>query len=67
MQLFYIKKQLHLYVKEISVTISIHSVVPKGSTIGVLLLIIFVNNLPDALEALTLLFADGIKAVTRRA
>ncbi len=48
-------------------TISVHSGVPKGSTIGVLLLDAFVNNLPDALEALTLLFADGVKAVTRRA
>ncbi len=38
-----------------------HSGGPQGSVIGPLLFLLFVNDLPDALEALTLLFADDIK------
>ncbi len=34
---------------------------------GPLLIHLFVNDLPDALEALTLLFVDGVKMVNRRA
>ncbi len=34
--------------------------------ISSLLLLLFVNDLPDALEALTLLFADNVNMVTRR-
>ncbi len=33
--------------------------------IGPLLILLFVNDLPDVLEALTLLFADDVKVVTR--
>ncbi len=40
--------------------------VPQGSAIGPFLFILFVNDLPDALVALTLLFADDVKMVTPR-
>ncbi len=43
-----------------------HSGVPQGSVIGPLLFLLFVNDLLDVLEALTLLFADDDKMVTRR-
>ncbi len=43
-----------------------HSGVSQGSVIGPLLFLLFVNNLPDVLETLTLLFADDAKMVTRR-
>ncbi len=42
-----------------------HSGVPKGSVIGPLLFPLFVNDLTDILETLTLLFADDVKMVTR--
>ncbi len=43
-----------------------HSAVPQGSVIGRLLFRLFVNNLTDVLEALTLLIADDVKMVTWR-
>ncbi len=43
-----------------------HSGVPQVSVIDLLLFLMFVNDLPDALGALTLLFADDVKVVTRR-
>ncbi len=43
-----------------------HSDAPQGSVIGPLLFLLFVNDLPDILEALTLLFADDVEMVTRR-
>ncbi len=42
-----------------------HSGVPQGSVIVPLLFLLFVNDFPDVLEALTLLFADYVKMVTR--
>ncbi len=41
--------------------------VPQGSVTGPILFLLFVNALPDVLEALTLFFADDVKMVTRRA
>ncbi len=46
--------------------IPIHSGVLQGSVIGPLLFLLFVNDLPDVLEALALLFADDVKMVTRQ-
>ncbi len=43
-----------------------HSSGPQGSVIGPLLLLLFVNDLPDALETMTLLFANDFKMVTSR-
>ncbi len=37
-----------------------------GSVIGPLLFLLVVNGLPHALEALTMLFANGVKLVTQR-
>ncbi len=44
-----------------------HSDVPQGSVIDSLLFLISVNDFPDALKALTLLFTDDVKMVIRRA
>ncbi len=46
--------------------IPMHSNVPQGSVIGPLLVLLFMNELPDVLEALTLLFPDDVKMFTRR-
>ncbi len=43
-----------------------HSGVPRGTEIGPRLFLLFVNELSDALEALTLLFPDDVKVVTWR-
>ncbi len=43
-----------------------HSGDLQASVKGPLLFRIFVNDLPDVLEALTLLFADYVELVTRR-
>ncbi len=51
---------------EHSGAIQMLSGVPQGSVIGPLLFLLFVNGLPDVLEALTLLFADDVKLLTRR-
>ncbi len=51
---------------EHSGAIPMHSGVPQGSVIGPLLVFLFANDLPEVLEALTLLFADDVKMVTRR-
>ncbi len=52
-------------VAELSGAIPMHSAVPQSSGIGPLLFLLFVNDLPDVLKALTLLFADDAKMVTR--
>ncbi len=51
---------------EYSGAIPVHYAVPQGSMIGPLLFLLFVNDLADVLGALTLLFADEVKMVTRR-
>ncbi len=38
---------------------------PQGSMIGPLLFLLFVNDLPDVLEALMMLFADDVNMVNR--
>ncbi len=38
----------------------------KDSVTGALLLLLFVNDLPDVLEIMTLLFTDDVKMLTRR-
>ncbi len=40
--------------------------VPQGSVLGPLLLLLFVNDLPDLLEAKILLFADDVKLISPR-
>ncbi len=50
---------------EHSGAIPMHNGVTQGSVIGPLLFLLFVNGLPDVLEALTLLFADDVKLVSR--
>ncbi len=49
---------------EHSGAIPMHSGVPQGSMIGPLLFLLFVNDLPDVLETMTLLFADDVKMVS---
>ncbi len=51
---------------EHSGAIPMHSGVPQGSLIGPLLFLLFVNELPNVLETMTLLFVDDVKMVTRR-
>ncbi len=51
---------------EHSEAIPMHSGFPQGSVIGPFLFLLSVNDPPDVLEALTLLFADDVKMVTRR-
>ncbi len=51
---------------EHSEAITMHSCVPQGSVIGPLLVFLFANDLPEVLEALTLLFVDDVKMVTWR-
>ncbi len=43
-----------------------HSGVPQGFVIGPLMIRLFVNDLPDVLDAMTLFFADDVKMVARR-
>ncbi len=52
---------------ELSETIPMRSSVPQGSISGLLLFLLFVNDLPISLEALPPLFAVDVKMVTRRA
>ncbi len=52
--------------EEHSGAIPMHCGVPQGSVMTPLLILLFVNDLPDVLETLTLLFADDVKMVTRR-
>ncbi len=51
---------------EYSGAILMHSGAPHGSVMGPLLFLLFVNGLPDVLEALTLHMEDDVKLVTRR-
>ncbi len=43
-----------------------HSGAPPGSVMGPLLFLLLLNDPPDVLEALKLLFVDDVKMVTRR-
>ncbi len=52
--------------EELSGTISLQGGVPHGSEIDHLLVLLFVNHLADALEALTLIIADDVKLATPR-
>ncbi len=52
--------------EEHSGAIPMHSGVPQGSVIGPLLFRLFVNDIPDVLETMTLLFADDVNMVTQR-
>ncbi len=40
--------------------------VPQGSVLGTILLLIFVNDLPDVLSGSLLLFADDVKLISAR-
>ncbi len=46
--------------------IPVHSGALQGSVIDPLLFLLFVNDIPDVLEVLTLMFEDDVKMVTRQ-
>ncbi len=58
--------RLHTSDSTQSGAIPMHSGAPRGTEMGPRLFLVFVNDLSDALEALTLLFPDDVEVVTRR-
>ncbi len=52
--------------REFSGTLSMRSGVPQGSVIAPKLFLLFVNDFPGPLEAVTLFFVDNVKMVTPR-